>query len=217
MLCFILRHRHVGGQCQITAVYMIHTWCNWHDEPCICQCCCCCRCFTLPSTHNCYTNAAWCISSSCVFETGTNCLCGVAGWTGPEVLHKGGSIQVGAGCSEGSSRHTHRETPTPRVPENKKGSEMLTPLCSCTQQQICLHGSACSCFFFFPKDPQLGSIHISIMSCSSDRTEIVVNCLSNYSQQQHESQDGVRCAEAPQTATVAREVSYILRWFSVAH
>lgn len=43
----------------------------------------------LPSTLNCYTNSqpvsqsARCISSSCVLETGTDCLCRVAGWPRP--------------------------------------------------------------------------------------------------------------------------------------
>lgn len=56
---------------------------------------------------------ARCISSSCVLETGTGCLC--SGEAEAKALHKRGSIQARAGCSEGSSycggHHTERNAP----------------------------------------------------------------------------------------------------------
>lgn len=75
---------------------------------------------------------ARCISSSCVLEAGTGCLCRVARWPRPrsytkEALFRPEPAALRAVATEEAV--TQRNTRITRIPQNKTGSQMLTPLC----------------------------------------------------------------------------------------
>lgn len=217
MQCFTLRHIQLSGECQITTVYMIPTWCNWLDASPTSV-----TAASPPLTPQLLhkrtaSQSARCISSSCVPETGTDCLCKVAGRQRPrsytkESLFSPEPAALRAAATEEAVAQTN--THYTRVPQNKKGCEMLTPLCF-------PHSGGSVCMGQLLRS-QLGSIHISIMSCSfkTDWREIVVNAWLIIVSKQHESQELVHGTEKHRTATVAREVTRILGCFffrSVAH
>lgn len=126
MQCFILRDRHLSGEGQTTAQSIQHT----HDVTDSDTGPTSVAAASPPLRHNCYTNVqparrpARCMSSSCVLETGTGCLCRVAGVVEAGVLHKRSSIQSRArraSCSEGSSYRGGRDTE--QLPLHKSRSE----------------------------------------------------------------------------------------------
>lgn len=132
--CFILGHRQLCGECQITAAYMIHT----HDVTEATPALHLSLLLLLPSARNCYINtqpvsqSARCISSSCVLETGTGCLCRAAGWLRPwsyttEALFRPESAALRAAATEEAVAQSN--THSTRDPQNKTSCEMLTPLC----------------------------------------------------------------------------------------
>ncbi len=136
---------------------MIHTWKNWLDTSPTSV-----TTASPPLARHCYANLqpARGISGSCVPETGTGCLCRAESRPRPrsytkEALFRPEPAALRAAATEEAValRNTH----CARVPQNKKGCEMLTPLCfPHSGRSVCMGQLLRS---------KLGSIHINIMGC----------------------------------------------------
>lgn len=153
--CYILRHRQLGGECQIAAVYMTHTWCNWLDTRPTSV-----TTATPPLTSNCYANAQPDASVVHVFWRLAQDA-SVAGWPRPRSCTKGALFKPEPAALKAAATEeavTQRNTHYTRIPQNKKGCEMLTPLCFPHSGRSVWMGQLLR--------SHLGSIHFSIVSCS---------------------------------------------------
>ncbi len=141
---FILRHRQRSGACQITAVYTIHT----HDVTDSTAALHLSLLLPLP------TPATVTQTLQPASQMHQYFMCS-RGWhrlplwssevAEAKVLHKRGSIQARAGCSEGSGYRGGRHTEKHPLHKNPSEQERLwdaDTFMFSTQRRICLHGSA---------------------------------------------------------------------------
>lgn len=138
-IAHLARHA-ICGECQITAIYMSHTWCKWLDgSPTSVSAA------TPPLTRNCYANARPDASVVHVFWRLAQAA-SVAGWPRPrpytkEALFKPEPAALRAAATVEAI--TQRETPHyTRVPSEQERLWDFGTFMFSTQRQICLDGSA---------------------------------------------------------------------------
>lgn len=134
---------------------MTHTWCNWLDTRPTSV-----TAATPPLTRDCYANAQPDASVVHVFWRLAQDA-SVAGWPRPRSCTKGALFKPEPAALKAAATEeavTQRNTHYTRIPQNKKGCEMLTPLCFPHSGRSVWMGQLLR--------SHLGSIHFSIVSCS---------------------------------------------------